>query len=103
MNHNIYIHVSQKHIDTGERLSCLRCPVLLAINDCLKPEYQARMGRKRTLELCLHDQWGRDICQYVTRIPNDVLCFMVNFDDGKPVASFTFQLKQIPDRMIRSL
>ena len=103
MNHNIYVHVSQKHIDAGERLSCLRCPVLSAINDCLKPEYQAHMGRKNTIELYLHDQWKREICQYATQIPHDILSFMVNFDEGKFVTPFTFQLKQIPDRMIRSL
>ena len=100
MNYNIYIHVSQKHIDAGERHSCSKCPIGLAINECLGPDFSASVGNKGCIEL---NYSNRKICQYALPMAGPVSDFVWDFDTLRPVKPFTFILPNVNERMIAGL
>jgi hypothetical protein len=78
----IAVHVTQEHIDKGCKWSCARCPVALAmlaagLKDISVGGYFIRW-------------WDDRICEM--RTPSKVDRFMRNFDTGRKVSPFTFEL-----------
>lgn len=104
-SYTIHVSVEAKHIAAGERKSHDKDPIALAINDCLKPEYRGKVAKERrsVISIDLHDQWQRELCQYMTVMSVPSIYFTNDFDEGKPVQPFTFTLTNVPVKMIKGL
>ena len=82
------IQVTQKHIDEGERCDCIRCPVALAINECL-PRGLYSVLNVWTAQI-LHR--GKPMMSVVCDLPARVESVTSDFDSGRPVSPFSFEL-----------
>lgn len=75
--------VSQHHIEVGRRNDCNACPIALALNDVLKPEYQSSAGKYSVIiypagfRKLSSDRW-KMICDFGT--PVSARRFMDTFD-----------------------
>lgn len=104
-NYNVHVSVEPRHIATGQRKSFDKDPIALAINDCLKPQYRGKVAKERrsVISIDLHDQWQRELCQYMTMMSVKAIEFTNAFDKGKPGEPFVFVLTNIPVKMIKGL
>ena len=75
------IAVAQAHIDAGERKSECDCPVALAVQDSF--------DEHATVDECSICVEG--YAQVMADTPPDVMEFISDFDDGKPVEPFVFE------------
>lgn len=76
------INVTQEHIDRGVRGDCAACPIALATTEVI----HERVG---VVGLHIIDNDGIPIKETTVKMRQ----FMDNFDDGKPVQPFSFNLK----------
>jgi hypothetical protein len=74
------ITVTQKHIDEGQRGSSTRDPVCFAMTDA---------GLKRPYAGVTYLSWADGFA----KVPEEVYGFMLDFDNGRPVLPFTFDLE----------
>lgn len=80
------IEVTQEHIDAGKRAECGSCPVALAFKEAF-PNRMVRAG----YGVLQAYQWGAYV--FKARTPLDVQLFMLEFDEGRPVQPFTFEVE----------
>lgn len=78
---NIKIEVTQQDIDNGKRASCFYCPIALVCTRTFK-------------ELCLI---GESYLGFIRGgkkypLPQNARQFVTDFDHGRPVKPFTFEL-----------
>jgi len=101
--YNIHVSVEQRHIESGIRDVCESCPIANAINDCLKPEYRAAVGKEKgnVISIEYHDSFGRKLCHYMIKMDSKVIDFINRFDLGLKVEPFVFRLVGVPERMIK--
>lgn len=87
------IRVTQEHIARGERQDCEKCPIALAAKDCWPNSGQVMAE----LQLELFDYNGQEYYTYA--LPEVALEFIKNFDKGKEVKPFEFEMpdKAAPD------
>lgn len=76
------IEVTQADIDKGEASNCSECPVALAA----RRAFLSRNVSVNQVILCTN--------QDIYSLPKSARQFILDFDDGKPVKPFSFQ---IPD------
>ncbi len=77
------IEVTAEDIAAGERGKCLLCPIALA----------ARRAGLETARVDLDTQHGESIADLIgVLLPDECLKFIIDFDNGKPVAPFVFEL-----------
>lgn len=102
-SYTIHVSVEQKHIDDGERKSWDKDPLALAINECLKTEFRGNIGKERRSVISIewHDEFKRQLCQYMVRMDLKSIEFVNKFDNGEKVDPFVFVLTNVPIRMIR--
>lgn len=74
------ITVTQKDIAKGKRYDCGYCPTALAIQRASKNEDVAVMGMRCEIDGELFD------------LPEKAILFIHNFDLGKPVKPFSFEI-----------
>ena len=80
------IQVTQKHIDEGFRGSCSSDPICLAMKDA---------GLKRPWVSPDHIAWDLDNRHYSVKTPELVWGFMVDYDTGRYVRPFEFELEGV--------
>lgn len=91
----VNIEVDQPKIAEGRVLNCLHCPIALAINATLKPEFHANVGPFAGLIE------GESLSPlYKFRLPDSAKSFIDSFDDGRKAFAFTFAL-DIPPEFLR--
>lgn len=96
---DLKIKVTKHHIASGNCNPC-SCPIALAINSKLKPEYHARVGTKDGNFIDI--EYGvRNITQYSVGFPVGVFGFVVRFDDGGKVDPIEVTLPQISERLLK--
>jgi len=79
-------NVTQEHIDRGVQDECDRCPVALAIAEQTPfPFGFVEAYGDYIMWSCVIDQYAR--------APFEVNRFITRFDDGLPVAPFSFELE----------
>lgn len=99
------IEVTQEHIDKGERSNALSCPVALAVREALdaKKENEVAVSFRWITHLKEYRGWRtlfqktQDWISYPS--PKKVQEFITDFDNGEPVAPFSFELKQPPQEL----
>ena len=84
----ITVHVTQQDIDAGERGKCGRCPVALALNRHIAPEQAIVLGRRWQV------MDAEPVVRY--RLPLRASVWIFDFDEGLPVAPFTFRTVVAP-------
>lgn len=77
------IIVTQQHIDEGQRGSSTRDPVAFAMADA---------GLESPNAGVTHLRWYKDGHRHSVKVPEKVYDFMLNFDNGKMVEPFEFQI-----------
>jgi hypothetical protein len=77
------IQVTQQHIKKGLRGSCSGDPVSLAMKSA---------GLNRPWASLDHLAWRVDFRDYFVRTPENVVKFIIDFDNNRPVAPFSFEL-----------
>lgn len=75
----INVEVTAEDIKRGIKVDCLNCPIALALDRCGQPDASVSDS---DVEID-----GRFI-----RMPLDARRFVQDFDDGKPVEPFAFEL-----------
>ncbi len=78
------ITISQKHIDEGQRGSPTRDPIAFAMIDA---------GLEHPHAGVTYLSWIENDCKHFVKVPKKVYDFMADFDNGKPVQPFTFDLE----------
>lgn len=82
------IKVEQKHINAGQRFKCHLCPVALAIQHTTDTSQDEVSVGMTTI------QWSdKSKGNYETPTPASARRFISQFDQGKPVKPFSFELK----------
>jgi len=88
------IKITQDDIDTGQKNHCNNCPVALAVQ---------RISVKHILcHVMLDRVYGMDSdtnTVWIRLLPSHVQLFIANFDDGKYVKPFEFDL-EIPEKYL---
>jgi hypothetical protein len=95
----VTIRVTREDIDIGQAKKCHTCPVALAINRVLSPDYRSSVGWT-DLTIFRHNPGGW-AAQYET--PAKAARFIMAFDDGTmphEVSPFEFEL-DIPEVALR--
>lgn len=77
------ITVTQQHIDEGQRGSSTRDPIAFAMADA---------GLERPYAGVNHLSWHEDDRKMFVKVPKEVYNFMLDFDNGKMVKPFEFQI-----------
>lgn len=98
------IHVTAQHIKDGKRNDCCICPVALAMKDAGFPT--AMVGTERlhpytglpALPYELHKRMEKILTMQLEGIlsPRTVVNFVLDFDAGKQVEPFSFELDAEP-------
>jgi len=103
--YNVYVSVEPQHIAAGERKSWSKDPLALAINDCLKSQYRGNIGKEKrnVISIELHDEFQRQLCQYMVVMERKAVEFTNKFDAGENVEPFVFVLTSVPVRMIAGM
>jgi len=84
------INVTQSHINNGIRESCHKCAIALALNDALDNKYYL------LVEDVIHIS-GLNYNSWITRkINSKIADFIFDFDQGKKVKPFSFNLRDLP-------
>jgi hypothetical protein len=81
----IRIKVTQEHINKGRRRACRQCPVALAIVE--QTEFPNPWVGDTHVDLVTSPESPS------YKLPAEVQRFIDNFDNGKPVKPFAFNLK----------
>lgn len=100
MTYNLYINVTQQDINNGKQADCYKCPIALAVNRCLKPDYHADIGSYKGININYSD---RNIPQYAIHVNEQLLSFITDFDKGMNVEPFVFVLPNLDERYIANL
>lgn len=79
----VTIQVTQQHIDKGVRGSCSSDPIALAMRDAGLDRPWASPG---------HLAWREQFRDYFVDPPKSVIDFMGDFDNGKDVEPFEFEV-----------
>lgn len=84
------IEVTQEDIDRGEQKQCTRCPIARAVKRVM-PFHDVVVGGgaisyRKVLSKWNRGEWGMRECNI------RVLQFISDFDAGKPVQPFSFEL-----------
>jgi hypothetical protein len=83
------IEVTQEDIDAGKRADACDCPVALAICRASGFSVSVRYSTVYRLQSEIH-AW--DSRAYLGELPNAARYFVVDFDEGRAVAPFAFDL-----------
>lgn len=106
-NYNIHVSIEPKHISYGIREDWDRCPVALAINDCLKSQYSASVGKESrgviSIELDNNREDGKKLCHFMVRMDSKSIEFTNKFDRNEKVEPTIFVLSNVPVKMIKNL
>lgn len=94
------IHVSQADIDRGISMSCGKCPIALAINRVIAPQFKARAAH--VIEIVSLRIFGDCIIQAACHHTRETGLFMGAFDNGRAVSPFSFDL-DIPERLLKAV
>jgi hypothetical protein len=78
------ITVTQQHIDEGQRGSTTRDPISFAMADA---------GLEHPHAGVTYLSWQSKDYKRSVEIPREVYDFMADFDNGRPVQPFTFELE----------
>jgi hypothetical protein len=79
----VRIYVKERHLATGVRQTCDRCPIILAVNDATGREWYWTLG---TLQP--KDRRQRALI----RLPPYAIRAMADIDLGRPVQPFDFEV-----------
>jgi hypothetical protein len=77
------ITVTQQHIDQGQKGSPTRDPIAFAMADA---------GLESPNAGVTHLRWYKDGRRQYVEVPREVYDFMLNFDTGRAVKPFEFQI-----------
>lgn len=87
------IHVTQRHIDAGCRMSVGNCPIALAIIEQTTLDDVCITGLRVLIGDLSSTEW--------IELPHACLLFVHKFDGGFSVAPFSFELKGVQPRETR--
>lgn len=97
------VHLTQAHIDVGERRQCTRCPLARAIADALialGPGYRntrvSVTSEPNGPGLVIHARFGPPMAPWFAMPPRRVSQAIRKYDDGHPLTPTAFQLAQPP-------
>ena len=79
------IQVTQQHINSGLRGSCSGDPISLAMKDA---------GLQKPWASTDHLAWRQEFRDYFAPVPENVLQFMIDFDNNREVQPFEFVLSE---------
>lgn len=93
LNANVTIKVTQQHIDAGQPHSSVSCPIALAISDN-EIALNLRVGvGLTTANLYMWSQTDNSLHHVADAVmPQNAERFVAEFDAGKPVKPFEFNL-----------
>ena len=96
MNNKLRVHVTEDHIKSGRRNTCLYCPIAIALT-----EQHGEMGIWQVGSVAVHlfsptDTIPRTRTKYL--LPFRARAFILNLDEGLPVKPFSFtMLEETPE------
>ncbi len=82
------VNVTQEHIDKGVPEMACSCPVAKAVAELLNDGFASTDGVSLTVE-----DSQRHTQAFANTLPDEVLCFVSDFDHGKPVKPFSFDIQ----------
>lgn len=77
------IHVTQEHINDGNKCSSILCPIALAITKAMENRWSVGSTTAGPLNNRMDDE---------VTLPGIVTAFIRLFDKGEPVVPFSFEL-----------
>ena len=88
----IKVEVTQRHINSGLKRDCNKCPVALVLKEIFPNASRIIVGGFAIDMYALGEE-------YFHNFPDSVGNFTLAFDDGKEVEPFAFEI-DVPDRFI---
>lgn len=89
----VAINITEEHIKKGSRCESRSCPIALAVNETLKPDYYVSVYYHITV------RQGTDTIHSVLT-PQVAFDFIKGFDAKIPVSPFQFEI-DIPEKLLK--
>jgi hypothetical protein len=90
------ISVTQDHIKKGRKASCGHCPIALALKDAGLKDISVESHHVTIHNGRKYIENGKECAYHRILVPYEVTHFIYDFDNGRKVETFEFELDYIP-------
>jgi hypothetical protein len=94
----VIVEVRDDHISRGEKEDCAYCPVALAINELLDPNYHSEVANRHAVVYSeasaisiFHAEWLAPMYE-TDEVPEELFNFVEMFDNEIEVKPFSFKI-----------